>query len=126
MTFYRVYHSCYRVPMTLHKTYSSIIGLVQSAIVLAYVFLFAGAIHVMSEWHPYGLPDGPLVIVPLFLMIFIFSALVCGGAILGYPLILLFEKKTARAVSIVCWSAFWFAVFIGIAVAVGSMFAIQM
>ena len=111
--------------MQLHKTHSSIIGFLQSVIVLAYVLLFAGAIQVMSDWHPFGLPDSLFVAIPIFLMTFMFSALICGGAVLGYPLVLLFEKKTVRAISIVCWSAFWFAVFIGIVVAGGSMFTIQ-
>ncbi len=89
------------------------IGLLQTAIVVAYIL--AGALIVTSpfaeevggvfRWFP---PVGILA----FLSTFVFSALVCSSAMLGYPALLCFDKKYRRATEIVLWSIAWLAIFL--------------
>ncbi len=102
--------------MKLFRTHASIspwmIGLLQTAIVVAYIL--TGALVVTSpfiqrfperifEFYP------PLGILS-FLTTFVFSALFCSTSILGYPALLCFQKDYKRATQIVLWSIAWFAI----------------
>ena len=100
--------------MTLDKTPPWKIGLAQAVCVLCYVLFFALSVQTIHGWLGDIFPN-PFVGIPFFLTAFVFSALACGGAILGYPLVLLFEKNVRRAVHIICWSAVWLAVFLATA-----------
>jgi hypothetical protein len=90
------------------------ISLLQTAIVTAYIL--AGALTVTSplaealknsifDFYP------PLGILS-FLTTFVFSALFCGTAMLGYPALLAFEKEYRRAIQIVLWSIAELALFL--------------
>ena len=103
--------------MTLHKTSSWKVGLAQATFVLCYVLSFAFTIQSVHAWLG-DIFTNKIIGMSFFLTTFVFSALVCGGAIVGYPLVLLFEKKARRAVGIICWSAVWLAVFLGTVLAV--------
>ena len=104
--------------MTLTKEPSWKVGLLQAIFVLCYVLFFALTVNGLHDW----LGDfelNPAIGMSLFLTTFVFSALVCGGAVVGYPLVLLSEKNTRRAVAIICWSAAWFAAFLSAALVIG-------
>lgn len=88
------------------------IGLVQAVVVLCYVLFFALSVQTIHGWLGDVFSPDPFLGMAFFLTVFVFSALVCGGAILGYPLVLLFEKNVRRAVTIICWSAVWLAAFL--------------
>ena len=88
------------------------IGLLQTAIVVAYIL--TGALVVTSPFiqrFPERIFDQypPLGILS-FLTTFVFSALFCSTAVLGYPALLCFEKNYKRATQIVLWSIAWFAI----------------
>jgi len=108
--------------MTLRNTPVWKIALAQTVFVLCYVLFFALSIQTVNGWLGDNFFPNPFLGIAFFLTAFVFSALVCGSAVLGYPLVLLFEKNARRAVAIICWSAVWFAAFLGtaLAIAVGS------
>ncbi|OGJ61106.1 hypothetical protein A3A67_04850 [Candidatus Peribacteria bacterium RIFCSPLOWO2_01_FULL_51_18] len=86
------------------------VGLLQTAIVVAYIL--TGALVVTSPFTQ--LPEGlfewsPAVGILTFLTTFVFSALFCSTAVLGYPALLAFEKAYRRAAQIVLWSMVWLA-----------------
>jgi len=89
------------------------IGLLQTAILLAYILTFA-----LTVTSPFaqkvhdGLFQYPPVGVLTFLTTFVFSALFCGTTILGYPIFLCLQKEYRRAVQIVLWSIVWLALFL--------------
>ena len=104
------------------------IGLLQTAIVTGYIL--TGALVVTSpflqrfperifEHYP------PLGILS-FLTTFVFSALFCGTAMLGYPALLCFEKDYRRATQIILWSIGWLALFLlGLGIIALSNLALQ-
>jgi|GEM_PF-4367115 hypothetical protein len=104
--------------MTLHNTSVWKIALAQATAVLCYVLFFALSVQTINGWLGDNLFPNPFLGMAFFLTVFVFSALVCGGAILGYPLVLLFEKNARRAVFIICWSVLWLAVFLGTALVI--------
>jgi hypothetical protein len=88
--------------LNLDKYKSSSLGLVQAVIVVAYIVIFA--LFVMSAENI--IPNPPQILaMTLSLIAFVFSALVCGAAILGYPVTLAIRGKIKRAVEVVAWSA---------------------
>lgn len=97
---------------TLHKTSPWKVGIAQAVAVLCYVLLFALSIQTVHGLVGDNMFPDPFLGMAFFLTTFVFSALVCGGAILGYPLVLLFEKNVRRAIAVVCWSALWLGVFL--------------
>ena len=103
--------------MTLHKASPWQIGLAQATFVLCYVLFFALSVNGVHSWLG-DIFTNPIVGMSFFLTAFVFSALTCSGAILGYPLVLLFERNVRRAVAIICWSAVWLAVFLGTALVI--------
>ncbi len=85
----------------LDQSSTSTVGLLQGLGVTLYILVFA-AIMMYLQCLPD--PEPPLAII-LFLLLFITSALACGTMVLGYPLILVFNKNIRRAIAIVGWSA---------------------
>jgi hypothetical protein len=89
------------------------VGFLQTAIVTAYIL--TGALVVTSPFVQ--LNEGlfqwsPAIGILTFLTTFVFSALFCSSAILGYPALLCFQKDYRRAIQIVLWSAAWLALFL--------------
>ena len=90
------------------------IGLLQTAIVIVYIL--TGALVVTSPFAQ-RLPERifeyypPLGILS-FLTTFVFSALFCGAAMLGYSALVVFEKDYRRAAQIILWSIVWLALFL--------------
>lgn len=87
------------------------IGSLQALGIALYVGLFASVITLTenSEWlHGFEppMPFGPI----LFLLAFIISASICGGAMFGYPLCLFLHEKKREAVHTVLWSIGWLIV----------------
>ncbi|PIR48674.1 hypothetical protein COU80_03135 [Candidatus Peregrinibacteria bacterium CG10_big_fil_rev_8_21_14_0_10_55_24] len=89
------------------------VGLAQAILVLSYVLLFALTLQTVHGWLGDNLFPNPFVGIAFFLTAFVFSALVCGSAVLGYPLVLLVENNVRRTIEIICWSAVWLAAFLG-------------
>ncbi len=100
--------------MKLDNMNTWVVGLLQAFAILMYVSLFALVVQTLDTLRFDAIvPERPIVIIPLMLTTFVFSALVCGGSALGYPLVLLFQKQTARAVTIICWTGFWLGACLG-------------
>jgi hypothetical protein len=109
--------------LNIHHTSPWKIGFVQSLFVVCYVLLFAFSINTVH--NRFGdIFTSPVTGIPFFLTLFVFSALVCGGAVLGYPLTLVLEKNLRRALQIVGWSIAWFAAFLIAALAAGVIAAL--
>ncbi len=91
------------------KRQPAVIGLIQALGLTAYVLIFASAINLleMSHWEP---KLTPITGISLFLLTFVFSALVSASLILGYPARLFFAGKGRQAVLIIAWSAVWLVV----------------
>lgn len=88
--------------INLDKYKSSSLGMIQAVIVVAYIVIFA--FFVMSAESI--IPNPPQILAMTFALIaFVFSALVCGTAMLGYPVTLIIRGKIKRAVEVVIWSA---------------------
>lgn len=111
---------CYYRLMSPHKTSPWIVGLAQAVAVLFYVLLFVLSLQTIHGWLGDNMFQSPFLGMAFFLTAFVFSALVCGSAVVGYPLVLLFEKNARRAVSVICWSAAWLGLFLVLAL----MFAV--
>ena len=111
--------------MHLHKLSPRIVGLIQAVAAAGYILLLAFIVQTAMRWMDQGgqVIENRVVAMSLFLMVFVFSALTCGGAVLGYPLVLLFEKNAKRAISVICWSAVWLAIFLVIGLLISLMFA---
>lgn len=90
------------------------VGLFQAIAIILYIVLFAVTVQTIDTLKLFTvIPEKPIFIIPLMLTTFVFSALVCGGSALGYPLVLLFHKQTARAITIICWTGCWLAACLG-------------
>jgi hypothetical protein len=106
--------------MILHKISPSKIGLVQTMIVIAYIACFAFTVQSVHAWLG-DIFTNQIVGMAFFLTVFVFSALFCASAMLGYPALLCFEKNYRRAMSVLFWSIGWLAIFLATAavIAVG-------
>ena len=98
-----------RAPLAAWK-----VGFLQTAIVVTYIL--TGALFVTSPFAQ-ALKDSifqwfPPVGILAFLTTFVFSALLCATAMLGYPVLLCFEKKYRRCMQIILWSIAWLALFL--------------
>lgn len=98
--------------MILHKTSPWKIGLAQAAIVLSYILLFALGIQMTGNLSDDAIQPDPIVGIAFFLTTFVFSALFCSTAMLGYSILLCFEKNYRRATHVVLWSIGWLATFL--------------
>ena len=79
------------------------VGLVQAGGVVAYILTFASLVSAIEQT---GRPDPPQILAMVFfLTAFVTSALICGTLVLGYPILLLLEKQTKRAVEVLVWTA---------------------
>ena len=91
------------------------VGMLQMLVVVLYILI--GASFVTSPLAQ-RVHDALIVYPPAgilaFLTTFVFSALLCGTAMLGYPALLCFEKEYRRAASVVLWSIAWLAIFLAV------------
>lgn len=102
-------------PEILNRISSRLVGLAQATGVAAYVLLFA--LIVTNSQHV--VPNGPAVLgIMFFLIAFIFSALLCGSLVLGYPILLALRGQLKRAVSIVMWTGISLVMFLVLVVIV--------
>lgn len=87
----------------------SIVALIQVALTLLYIILFSYG--VVTFMPPPDTPDALAPFPPMifFLTAFVFSALLCGSLVLGYPALLFFEGVRSRALLVILWSVAWFA-----------------
>ena len=73
---------------------------------MVYVALFSLS---ATQIGRYVAPPVPFVNIIVVLLVFVFSALVSGGIILGYPLFLAMGGDRRSAIRILSWSIFWIA-----------------
>ncbi|MFH0874283.1 MAG: hypothetical protein V1846_05615 [Candidatus Komeilibacteria bacterium] len=87
----------------------SIRGFLQALGLTVYVALFASIINLLeaSKWQPKFAPGFSIM---FFLLAFIFSAVVCGALMLGYPITLFSAGKRREAFIVIAWSAGWLVV----------------
>ena len=88
------------------------IGFLQTAVVSAYILLFALMVTLTGKLHDGIFQWFPAIGILAFLTTFIFSALFCSTVMLGYPALLCFEKNYRRAMQIIVWSIVWLALFL--------------
>lgn len=98
------------------------IALLQAAGLTAYVAVFAFlALHI-QPWLIANRNVHPILGIILFLLTFVFSALVSGALILGYPVFLFFEGRRSEALRIVVWSALFLLFFLCVVLLVAILF----
>ena len=73
----------------------------QAAGVTLYIFLF---VLLVTQLHPDDSKTPEILAATFFLISFVFSALVCGMLLLGYPARLALAGKIKRAAQVVAWS----------------------
>ncbi len=99
---------------------SKTLGFFQAAGLALYVIVFAASVQWFQQWLIIqNVHTGPMLSIILFLLAFVISAIICGSLIFAYPILLFFDGKKDKAISIVFWSAVWlivlFVIFIAIA-----------
>lgn len=93
------------------------IGFLQAAGITFYVNVFAIAVELLQPWFMTNQGLGPASGIVLFLLAFVFSALVCGAVALVYPIYLVLEEEWKRAVRVIFWTAGWLFVFLTVILA---------
>jgi len=73
-------------------------GIINSLGVLVYIFLLSSFMSQANNW--FGTTDQDIVTPVAVLMLFIFSALVTGGLVLGNPLALYLDGKKKEAIKL--------------------------
>lgn len=87
------------------------VGFLQAAGVAAYVVLFFTLGTVLNPLLFTG--RAPEIVLPIFmLLMFCFSALLCGCVTFGYPAFLAMNKQGKRAVLLVLFTLGWLALFV--------------
>jgi len=71
-------------------------GIINSLGVLVYVFLLSLFMSQANNW--FGAKDQDIITPVAVLMLFIFSALITGGLVLGNPLVLYLDGKRKEAI----------------------------
>ncbi|MCA9370784.1 MAG: hypothetical protein KC680_02380 [Candidatus Peregrinibacteria bacterium] len=103
--------------MTLQTVPPWKIALGQVLALVTYILCFVTVIQTMVSTMGEKPFPNPFVGMALFLTTFVFSALICGSTMLGYPLILLFEKNARRSIAVLLWSALWLGILLATALA---------
>jgi len=86
------------------KTTPSLIGFLEALGVSIYCALIAGLFTLLEKFIA-----GPGYLgVALMLILLVFSAAVCGFLIFGYPVYLILNKQTKKALFILGFCALWF------------------
>lgn len=82
-----------------------VVAVFQTAILTVYC-LFVGytMIHGERWFQPLS---NPIFGIAFFLLVFVVSAVICAGAVLGYPAWLIYRKESTRAFDIVVWTVVW-------------------
>jgi len=83
-------------------------GFLQASGQVFYVGVFAIVFQLVQSWGVRNDFQGDQVSgMMIFLLVFIFSALVCGVLAFGYPTTLFLAGKKSSAVKTVVWNIFW-------------------
>ncbi len=81
----------------------------QASGVAIYVLLLAySGQNFISQLHP--AIASPILALAFFLLLFVTSALICGGLVLGYPAYLFFNGERKTAIRLVLWSVGWLVI----------------
>jgi len=89
----------------------STISLCQAVITGLVIWLWSLVMTNGEKWvdaSPEASQFGPLLILPI---IFIITATLSAGAVLGYPLYLALQKRWAEAIKIILLTVLWLAIF---------------
>ncbi|MEK7630206.1 MAG: hypothetical protein AAB432_02370 [Patescibacteria group bacterium] len=74
-----------------------------------YVSIFAISVQTAGSILP-PIPE-PIIPMIIFLLLFVFSAIICSALMLGYPIYLFFDNRKQEAVKILIQSVIWLAIF---------------
>jgi hypothetical protein len=102
------------------KPSPKIIPFLQALGVTIYVTLFALLVNLVEVWSR-SHPSKPMFGIIIFLMVFVISALICGGIVLGYPIMIFFEGKKHEAFKMVVFTGLWMALFLTVFVLILSI-----
>ncbi len=101
---------------------SKTLGFFQAAGLALYVIVFAASVQWFQQWLVIqNVHINPAFSIALFLLVFVISAIICGSLIFAYPILLFFDGKKDKAISIVFWSAVWLIALFIIFIAIGFM-----
>lgn len=88
------------------------VGFLQSLTLSLYIFLVGSLMTNSKDWFS-GVQDLPILAPMVMLTLFIFSAVISGTIVLGYPLYLFWiEKKVKRALTVVFATALFLLIFL--------------
>jgi len=87
-------------------------GIAQAFGVLVYIFLLATFFNRASDW--FGEADQEIIAPVAALMLFVFSALVTGGLVLGKPLMLYFDGQKKEGAKLLFFTGIGLFVFMTI------------
>lgn len=91
----------------LDKSSPMAIGLLQAAGVVVYILIFVSIVNLLRAVVAIQPPE--FLIAAFVLLTFVFSALICGSLVLGYPVLLAMKGNAKRAVAVVGWTGLAFA-----------------
>lgn len=91
----------------LSKLSPAAVGFMQALGVIVYILLLVSVLNVLESATRNEPPE--FVAAGFFMLTFVFSALVCGSLVLGYPALLAIKGNVKRAVMVVAWSGLTFA-----------------
>lgn len=90
-------------------------GFLEAAGIVFYISVFAIAVGYLSPWFAMHQDLGQVTGIIIFLLTFVFSALVCGALALAYPLLLVLKKgEWKNALLVLSWAAVWLFLFLAI------------
>jgi len=87
-------------------------GVIHAFGVLAYVFLLSSFINKANDW--FGKTDQDIVSPIAFLMLFMFSALVTGGLVLGKPIMLYLDGQKKDGVKLLFFTGIGMFIFMSL------------
>lgn len=91
-------------------------GITHAFCVLVYIFLLSAFFNNASNW--FGKADKDIITPVAALMLFVFSALVTGGLVLGKPIMLYIDGQKKEGVKLLFFTGIGLFVFMSLAFAV--------
>lgn len=84
------------------------IAFLQAFGIALYVALFAASVYTVGGWgNAHAIQPHPILAIALFLLTFVFSALICGSIMFAYPIMVFSRGQRMDALKIILWSILW-------------------
>ncbi len=96
------------------------VAFLEAAGLAFYVVIFAIVVQNAEAWLPARV-DNPLIGMSSLLLVFVFSALLSGSLLLGYPIHLFLDGKRKEAAIMVLQSALWLVFFVAYLFLIGTL-----